>query len=215
MVDVKYPGITDKISSFVETVARGPIVTMTKDYINRSEKVKQFLENFFTIVKMELKFLDIIKDLGLSFLMLGLIGGPKAIMDLPNNFGSVIVMVMFASIFIPMLCSSLHLAVNNFNMFLPENSSKNSKIRRCLKTAILFLVSPIVPVFLETHYLKCSEEARKLAQEYNIKAIQKKQECRKIKRQLISFHRIELGTQSNITRALNFTASMYVHYLFV
>ena len=81
-------------------------------------------------------------------------------------------------------------------MFLPENSGKYSKIRRCFKTVLLFLVSPIVPVFLETHYLKCSEEARKLAQEYNIKAIQKKQECRKIKRQLISFHRIELGTQS-------------------
>lgn len=190
----KYPGITDTISNFVESIVRRPIISLTKDFINRSEKIKQFLEAGVAIVKMEMKFIDIIKDLGLSILMLELIGGPTAIINLPTNFGSAIVMVMFSSIIVPMLCSSLHLLVNNFNMFLPEDSPNSSKTKRFFRIALLFVMSPLVPVFLETHYHKVSEEARRLAQEYNIKAVQKKKECKNIKKQLISFLRIELGT---------------------
>ena len=73
-----------------------------------------------------------------SILMLKLIGGPKAIINLPTNFGSVIVLSMFVSIIIPILVSSLHLAVNNFDMFSPKTSSK---LTTCLITSALFLLS--------------------------------------------------------------------------
>ena len=147
-----------------------------------------------------MKFLDIFKDLGLSILMLRLIGGPQAISDFPANFGSVVVISMLASIFIPMIISSLHLALNNFDMFLPKRNIKesmNSKLRTCLVTALIFLLSPLHPVFLETLYLQTAEEAREMARCYNIEVVQKRLQCRKIKRQLANFMWIELGSTND------------------
>ena len=60
-------------------------------------------------------------------------------------------------------------------------------------TALFFLLSPIDPVFLETLYLQTAKEAREMARCYNIEAVQKKLQCRKIKIQLANFMWIELG----------------------
>ena len=103
---------------------------------------------------------------------------------------------MFASIFIPMLTGTLHLAVNNFDMYLPKRISKaseNSMLRKCLITALLFLLAPLDFVFLETLYLQTTEEARELARCYNIEVVKKKLESRKIRMQMVNFAWIELG----------------------
>ena len=142
MQDAKYPGCMDGIINAIEDLARRPFTSEIADCINSSENAKKFIQNTSAITKIELKFLDIIKDFALSILMLGLIGGPQAIIDLPTNFGSVIVVLMFGSIIIPMMISSLHLAVNNLEMFLPE-AKNSSKSRRYLKTALLFILSPV------------------------------------------------------------------------
>ena len=194
--DAKYPGCMDGIINAIEDLARRPFTSEITDCINSSENAKKFIQNTSAITKIELKFLDIIKDFALSILMLGLIGGPQAIIDLPTNFGSVIVCVMFGSIIIPMMISSLHLAVNNLEMFLPE-AKNSSKSRRYLKTALLFILSPVQPVLLEVHHLQTAEEARELAQNYNIEAIQKKHQSRNIQKQMTSFGRIELGSYIN------------------
>ena len=62
----------------------------------------------------------------------------------------------------------------------------------------MFLLSPFLPVFLETHYIKTEEEAEALAKSYNNEAVEKKQYCRKIKKQSINFVKIELGRQKII-----------------
>ena len=103
---------------------------------------------------------------------------------------------MFGSIIIPMMISSLHLAVNNLEMFMPEVKN-SSKTRRYLKTALLFILSPVQPVLLEAHHLQTAEEARELAQNYNIEAIQKKRQSRNIQKQMTRFGRIELGSYIN------------------
>ena len=195
MIRVKYPGLQDKIEIAIEKLVRRPIVTWTKDCINNSDLLKKIIQNISGLIKIEVKSIDMIKDFALTILMLRLVGGIPAIIDLPTTFGSVIVVVMFSSIIIPMLISSLHLAVNNFYMSLPlpHSTSNPSKIRKCLQTALLFILSPFQPVLLETHFLQTSEDARELAQRYNIDAIKKKQQSRAIKKQLIKFGRIELG----------------------
>ena len=196
MVDAKYPGITDALINAIQDLARRPIIFEIKDFINSSETAKTILENFVAIVKIELKLFDLVKDLGLSILMLGLVGGFRAIIDLPTNFGPVMVLTMFGSIFIPIMVSTLHLGWNNFNMFLPEMrvDQSSSKLKKFLKTALLFLLSPVLPMILETHFLQTSEEARELSQNYNKAAVFKKQNCRNIRKQQIIFGRIELGT---------------------
>ena len=52
-------------------------------------------------------------------------------------------------------------------------------------------------MLLEAHYLQTAEEARELAQNYNIEAIQKKRQSRNIQKQITSFGRIELGSYIN------------------
>ena len=121
--------------------------------------------------------------------MLHLIGGLQAIKDLPTNFGCVVVLCMFSSIFIPMFISNLHLTVNSFEFFLTKSYGKPTVLMLCL----LFLLSPLQPVFLEIKFLELADEARRLAQNYNIETIQKKLHGRKIKKQLVNFIRIELG----------------------
>ena len=60
------------------------------------------------------------------------------------------------------------------------------------------MLSPFQPVFLETHYIQTEEEAEALTQNYNNEAVEKKQYCRKIKKQLINFVKIELGNKQKI-----------------
>merc|ERR1711911_229387 len=71
-----------------------------------------------------------VKDLGLTFLMLDLIGGIQALVDLPNNFGSVIVGAMLGPIFIPMLLSSVHLM--NSGGVADQILKSSSKLKRFL-----------------------------------------------------------------------------------
>ena len=62
-----------------------------------------------------------------------------------------------------------------------------------LITASLFLFSPFLPVILQNYFLEKAVEAAGMARNYNIKAVEKKNECQKIKKQLASIVRMELG----------------------
>ena len=208
MNDKKYPGIIDSVIKKLTTI---PIITKVKNLIQETKK-NNLMKNLAAITKIEIKYIDIIKDLGLSILILNLIGGPLTIIEFPTNFGSAVVICMFASIFIPMLISCLHLAVNNFDMFLPMIKSKTSKIRTVIRVSLMFLFSPFQPVFLETHYIKTEEEAEALAKSYNYEAVEKNKYCRKIKKQLINFVKIELGRQKIIIiteKSVNFLITSF------
>ena len=193
MLDAKFPGITAFILNTIEKIAKRPIFDEMSNILTKKENLQNIRNNIFAIVNIEIKFFDIFKDLGLTLLMLQLVGGPQAIINLPTNFGSVLVMSMFWSIFIPMLISSLDLAINNFDMFSPLNYIKSTVLLSSIRTVLLFLLSPLQPVFLEIHYLEMADEARVLAQNYDIKSVQKKHHCRNIKKQMSNFVRIELG----------------------
>ena len=128
------------------------------------------------------------KDLGLSFYMLGLIGGMQAVIELPYNFKSVIVVAMFISIIIPSLLSSFHMAVNNPQMIFSER-----KMKRWLSVPLCFICLMMNQIFLTCTYQENKEKARKLAQKCDTKVIKKMAWCRKIKQQNIKFSQLELG----------------------
>ena len=125
--------------------------------------------------------LDIIKDIGLTIFTLLLYGGPNALFDLPNSYGAAIIISMFALIFIPLIISSLHLTINNLEIFQSEKYLRLQKMKRFLITASLFLFSPFLPVILQNYFLEKAVEAAGMARNYNIKAVEKKNECQKIR----------------------------------
>ena len=153
MIASKYQGfgIKDFIKEKMKKGAKRLIIT---ELINLTAKTKRIKEFIIAILNIEIKFLDIFKDLGLTILMLQLIGGLQAIIDLPTNFGSVVVLSMIASIFFPLFLSSLHLAVNNVDMLWTRTNNKYPDKITYLKKAFLFLLSPLHPLFLEIYYLE-------------------------------------------------------------
>ena len=136
-----------------------------------------------------------VKDIGLTLLMLDLIGGTQAIIDLPTNFGSVIVGVMFGSICIPMILSSVQLinskAVTHYHL------KCSSRMKSFLKTGLFFLLAPFHPIILDALQHQKMEKARKWAENYNIHAPEIMKQCRSLTRQLATFIKIELGIQSS------------------
>merc|ERR1711971_212627 len=129
----------------------------------------------------------------LTFLMLHLIGGFPALVYLRTNFGPVIVSVMLASIFIPMVLSSIHLM--NSDEITDNILKSSSKLKRFLKMGLFFLMSPFHPIILDTLSHKKLEEARLLAQNYGIQATKTMRQYRTLKRQLVTFIKIELGIE--------------------
>ena len=75
-----------------------------------------------------------------------------------------------------------------------ENILKSSsKLKRFLKMGLFFLMSPFHPIILDTLSHKKLEEARLLAQNYEIQATKSMEQYRTLKRQLVTFIKIELG----------------------
>ena len=198
-IDSKFPGCTEGFKNRLEKAVGKKIFENMTDCINSSERSKFILAKIISVVKMEFKFFDLFKDLGLSFYLLGLIGGIQAIIELPTNFKSVIVVVMFGSIFGPMVLSSLHLAANNPTMIFGHSFDKNdsSRFRRYLSVPLCFVLSVTNQIFLTCLYEENKEKMRRLAQSCDSKVIKKIKWCRKIKTQIIKFYQLELGKKSN------------------
>ena len=105
-------------------------------------------------------------------------------------------------------------------MFLPKKDGKFTKLavmKAYLKAALFFLLSPLHPVFLGTLHLEMADEARVLAENYNVKAVQKNHQCRIIKKQLIKFVRIELGKFKYVilVRMIIFIRCVSVYVIFL
>ena len=115
----------------------------------------------------------------------------QALVDLPNNFGSVIVGALLGSIFIPMLLSSVHLM--NSGGVAKQILKSSSTLKRFLKTGLFYLMSPFHPIFLDKLQYETAEKARILAENYNIQATDLMEQCRTFKSQLVTFIKIELG----------------------
>lgn len=193
ILDAKFPGFMECFKENLENIANYPFITKLTDKITKSEKIKEFFALIQTIIKIEGKYVDTFKDIGLSLLMLKVIGGFSSIVDLPENFTSVMVVTMFFSITGPLILSTLHLAVNNPSMIVRSDGNNVSTIRRVLTMGLCFLLSVVNPIILESYYEEKKEEARKLIQIYSKDAIVAIKKCRKIKQQAVEFLRIELG----------------------
>ena len=188
IIDAKFPGCLDGCKDHLESLVGEKFIEKRMDGINSSEKSKVIIATILTTFGMEMKLIDLFKDLGLSFYMLGLIGGVEAIVDLPTNFKSVIIIVMFASVLIPPLLSSLHLVVNNPRMIVGMG-----RMKRYLSIPLCFFLSMMNQIFLTCTYQENKEKARKLAQKGDTNVIKKLAWCRKIKQQNIKFTQLELG----------------------
>ena len=130
------------------------------------------------------------KDTALSIILLNAIGGFEAIIDLPTHFSCVIVMLMFGSILIPLLLSTLHLIVNRRKIFKEKHFSRT---RKCIILSFCWILSFFNPIILDAYYQELKEEVRIMTQNYNVEAMTTVRKCRNIKKEMVQFYKIELG----------------------
>ena len=193
ILDAKFPGCMEGCRKYFRKIISKPIFKILTDKITKSKKIKESFALVLTIIKIEGKYIDLYKDIGLTLLLLRVSGGFDSIADLPENFTSVMVVIMLGSILLPLTLSSLHLAVNNPFMILRSDGENSSKMRKILAMSLCFLLSATNPVFLESYYDKTMKEARKLFQNYKIDGIISLKKCKTIQWQAAEFLKIEHG----------------------
>ena len=122
--------------------------------------------------------------------MLNAIGGFEAIINLPTHFSCVIVMLMFVSILGPLFLSTLHLVVNRRQIF---QEIIFSRARKYIALSLLWILSFLNPIILDAYYHELKEDVRKMSQSYDDEAMRALRKCRKIKKEIVQFQKIELG----------------------
>merc|ERR1711893_95477 len=116
-----------------------------------------------------------------------------------TNFSSVIVLTMFSSVVVPLVLSTLHLVVNR-NKILEEHTF--STRRKYLTITLCWIASFLNPIILDAYYQELREDVRKLSENLDIRAMALMRKCRKIKNQIVTFHKIELGLELNLNSFL-------------
>ena len=191
----KFPGLTQRCIKFFEDIARKEFIKSIQNKITKSKRFKETIGLIIGIIKIESKYIDLFKDTALSLLMLEalggtLIGGTQAIFNLPTAFSSVIVTLLIGSIVVPVFLSTLHLIVNR-NLLI--NKGNFTRLRKYFLIVLCWFCSFFNPVILDAYYHELKEDVRKMTQNKNFDAIRVLRKCRNIRREVVEFHKIELG----------------------
>ena len=164
---------------------------MIRNKLIENEFLIQIVSTIITIAKIISNALDTIKDLFLAVSILIIVGGPEAVWNFPTYFGSIIAVISFGTIFIPLALSTLQLVVVDPWAIL--TSKRSHSISRTLMTFICFLFSWINPILLLNAYQSAKEDARRAAKE-NAKASSKIfDKYRVLKAHFVEHLKIELG----------------------
>ena len=130
LLDDVFPGILKKMVrrwsvSLPVYAERAMIFKVYMDWL-------QFLaRKFITILNC---YLDLVKDLYLFLIVVLAVGGFRSLYDFPTKLGCILAFVLFGSILLPIICSSLVLA---FQRIKDEEKVVKKKINTCRITVIV------------------------------------------------------------------------------
>ena len=192
ILDSGEPGCTAGCIEGIENILHRRFITELENTIKKSPIMKEFIGTTTGILKLVAKFIDLVKDLALSIVMLQAAGGFQSIWEFKTNFSTIIIVSMFSSILIPLFLSTLHLIVNRRKIIDEENFSRT---RKYITIVLCFITSFLNPIILDAYYHELKEDVRKLTQNHDIRAMPILRKCRNIKNQIVSFHKTELGHQ--------------------
>ena len=193
--DAKFPGFTQKVVNLIERFAKRRFITRIQNYLLKKEYLLKLSTTLKRIIYMEATYFDIYKDTYLIFSIVNVIGF-TAIWKFYTQFPSVIVISFSLTIIVPLLISSLHLAIYNPHMIFVFAKKKRSKMTMMIACILSSILNPIL---LANTYEILKEKARLLARKDGMKwkgkVIELRCQSRKVKIQLVEFLRIELGLE--------------------
>ena len=193
IVDAKFPGLSHKFIDFLENIFRKRFITIIQDKITRNEILGQSLATIRRILQIFSSSLDFLKDIALAATITYISGGPRALLEAPRSFVTVVVMCQVTTILVPVVLSTLHLAINHPNTIF---SLKKNPPRWIMRIACL-LFSVFNQILLIVSFEKARENARRKAKK-NHKAQNLSQlfeKSRAVKSTYVEHKSIELGRE--------------------
>ena len=197
------PEVIDFILSFKPQSEPQSKATSALSYITKSlEKLKRKLGmkvwNFcYSCFKIEKGYIDLLKDLSFNISIFMLIGGLNTIIFYPTKFASIIVVYLLCSICVPLLLSTVHLAIENPGMIFGEIETGNlSAFRRKVYRVLVMVISIFNPILLLDTYEQNKILKKRRAEAKDPSALKVFQQSKKIQIQLVKFHKIELATEA-------------------
>lgn len=165
---------------------RLPAVATTMARLRGNENVRTALNRSGLISSI----MEISKDFILAGTMLAMIGGPQALTSM--TFTSTTVLCLLMTIFIPLIFSTLGLAMEDPEVILkPYKISK--KLNRVAAQALVIIFSIFNPILLLNSQ---NENERKLRKESGEKLLARLQEGARIKKQYVKYLKTELGLET-------------------
>ncbi len=202
VIDSQFKGMTEKTIEFLEeSCCCGRWITACLDNIRSHEWLTDLLNAIMRLVKIELQFLDVVKDTFLTYSLYKIVGGHQAILDFPTEFSVVVVLCLAASVVVPVVFATLHLVVHNPFLIVTTSDNQQTGWRRAAMTLVCCCLSFLNPIVLVNNYERAKEKTRKMAKAMDKNTTQQMKKTKEIKEQWTSFVRIEHG---NILSMLQF-----------
>ena len=194
----KFPSLETRIIRKFEKTFGTRCITRFLDHIKLNEKTRRVLFHLKTITFMVMNYVDIFKDTYVAIIIQVNLGGPEAVLSSRNfhKFTSVVVMCLFATIIVPLMISSLHLALECPHMIFNYFKEKPKGLRKRLMQAGNIFLSLANAILLKHTFIYNKEEARRFAKEAKIGTIQMLKRCKTIKLQYVECLKHELALEA-------------------
>ena len=213
IIDSKFKGLTQKTIEFLEKIfCCGRWITALLDYIRAHERLTDLLNTIMRLVKIELQYLDLVKDSFLTYSLYQIVGGHQAIWDFPTEFSTVVVLCLAATVVIPVMFATLHLVINNPFLIVTTSDKKQTGWRRAIMTLVCCCLSVLNPMLLVNNYEGAKEKTRKMAKAMDKNTIEQLKKTEEIKEQWYSFLRIEHGNIKYLFDILIFQFMYSIRY---
>ena len=193
VVENQFKGLKIKIINCIETkVIRYKFITHCTNKVTANPFLRLILSSLFTLVGLLSHILDTVKDSLLVLTLLNIVGF-SSIIEFPFNFSTAVVMSWMATIIVPILLSSVHLALTQ--PFLVFNCARLRAIRggRALAALGCLLLSPLNTVVLKTNLDITKQDAIEAARRMSPDTVDLFHECDLIKDGLQKYLQLELG----------------------
>ncbi len=153
VIDSKFPGLVDKYLSFLHTIS---------DHMSRFawfHSARLMIGKYIIIVS---QYSDIFKDIYLLSILLKINGGPRTLYEFPWKFSSMIIICMAITIVVPLLISSIQLALSNPGLVF-NSKAKEKWFVRLMRVGVI-LTSFVNPIILKVAHENINAKIRMYSQ---------------------------------------------------
>ena len=141
VIDSKFSGLTEKAIQFIESCCCGRWITDSIDYIRAHEWLTDLMNTIKRLVKIELQYLDVVKDSFLTYSLYRIVGDHQAIYYFHTEFSIVVVLCLAASVVVPVMFATLHLVVHNPFLIVTTSDKEQTGWRRATMTLVCCCLS--------------------------------------------------------------------------